>query len=103
MLILSDGHDDENRSPLPDSVDRVFGRHLQNAAGQAILTAADVEPLRAAVTETSDSNLDRLQAGEVDILIDGTAAVRAVLDALERRISHPIERGETLRVSHQAR
>jgi hypothetical protein len=99
---LSDGHDDEGRAPLPDSVDRVLGQHVPRTDG-AILDASVVERVRQALTTSSDSNIDRLPAGDIDVLFDGTLAVRAVLDALDRRLHQPLERGETLRLTSQVR
>jgi hypothetical protein len=96
---LSDGTDDDGRAPLPDSVDRVLGRSVPQGAEGAIIDKSAVARVRKALEESSDSNIDRLPAGDVDVLIDGTMAVRVVLDALDRRFHYPVERGETLHLA----
>ena len=98
--VISDEDDDARRTPLPDSVDRAFGSAVPGSGSERIL---DTEVLGKVLAHpsmsTKDSNLDRLSTRfEVDVLFDGTSAVRAVVGAIERRLRHPIRPGEVLRL-----
>ena len=98
---IGDGHDDDRRVSLPESVERVLGQVApRETDGTTVLDRAAVAQIRDALkTAPRDSNLDRLSSGfEVDVLIDGTRAMHALLAALESRFDMPIEYGETLRL-----
>jgi hypothetical protein len=92
---IEDRDEDDRRAPLPDSVDRVLGKALEGSPGGAI----DLDALKRVDLSSGDSNLDRVHvAFGLDVLVDGTLAVKAIVEALERRLSTPVVKGEKLRL-----
>ena len=96
---IGDGSDDERRSHLPESVDRVLGQAIaRRDDGRIVFDKPALDALRAHLADTPrDSNLDRIPTGpDVDILIDGNAAVSELVVALNVRLDNPVANGETL-------
>lgn len=92
---IIDSEEDEERAPLPDSVDR----ELAKVVSEVSLRKLDIDALDKLDLNTTDSNIDRVQTFVgFDILADGTLAVMTIRDALKRRALAPIQPGEMLRL-----
>jgi hypothetical protein len=99
-MAIVDRDDDDRRAPLPDSVDRVLGKALEGSADGTI----DVDALKRVDLSHGDSNVDRVHGVfGVDVLVDGTLAVKAIVEALERRLSTPVVKGETMHLVPSSR
>lgn len=89
MRIAVDLLPDVKAPDLPDSV----ATTLRKVEGP--LSAENLANLE----DPEDSNLDTVgEYGGCDIVADGTAAVRVIVDGLSRRLQHPVIAGETLRL-----
>lgn len=88
---------------LPEGVERALRRLLQQPEPEhGRLTADSLEQIQRDIDVErrdagADSNEESLGAvAENEILVDGDAVRRVVLDGLRRRLVHPVEDGERL-------